>query len=138
MEWNKPQLFDIVKIADPRGNLSVLQMPGAMPFEMARSYWITDVPGGDMRTGHAYRQSQEVIIALSGSFEICTKGIHGELVYKLSRADRGLYVPAMTWREIYNFATNSAALIVSSSLYDESDYIRDLEYFNEIIKQSAQ
>lgn len=134
MESNKPQLIDIVKISDPRGNLSVLQYPTSLPFEPARTYWIHDVPGGMMRYGHAFYSAQEVIVALSGSFDVTCEDSSGKTYrFTLSRANQGLLVPAMTWRELHNFATNSVALVVSSTLFDEVDYIRDKTYFDTLI-----
>ncbi len=133
MELNHPRILNIVKFADLRGNLSVLENPSTLPFEIARAYWIHGVPAGGTRHGHAYYSSQELIIALSGSFDVITDSAAGTKQFTLSRADCGLYLPPLTWREIYNTSTNSVALIVSSTLYDELDYIRDLSEFKQII-----
>ena len=137
MESNNPHLIDIVKIADPRGNLSVLQYPSSLPFDIARTYWIHDVPGGMTRYGHAYYSSQEFIVAISGSFDVITENADGIKKFTLSKADTGLYIPQMTWRELDNFATNSVALIVTSTLYDEVDYIRDKTYFDQLLTDNA-
>lgn len=136
MELNDPTLIDIIKIADRRGNLSVLQYPTNMPFDPVRTYWISNVPAGMMRYGHAYYSAQELVIALSGSFDVVTENVDGIKHFTLSRADRGLYIPAMTWREFTNFSTNGIALVLSSSLYDEVDYIRDKEYFTKLISEA--
>lgn len=134
MDSNNPHLIDIVKISDPRGNLSVLQHPSSLPFEPVRAYWIHDVPGGMIRDGHAFYSAQEVIVALSGSFDVTTEDSTGKTCrFTLSRANQGLLIPAMTWRELHNFATNSVALIVSSTLFDEVDYIRDKSHFDSLI-----
>lgn len=133
MDWNEPQIIDITKITDPRGNLAVLQPPATVPFEMARAYWIHDIPAGGSRPGHAYYSSKEVIIALSGSFSVITESASGVQRFTLSRADCGLFLPPMTWREIYNTSTNSVALVISSTLYNEFDYIRDINKFKQII-----
>lgn len=133
MEWSKPALFDIVKIADPRGNLSVLQHPSTLPFDPVRAYWIHDVPSGMMRLGHAYYASKEVIIALAGCFDVVTQSLDGHTSrFSLSRPNQGLYLPAMTWRELTNFTTNSVALIITDTLYNEADYIRDKSTYDQL------
>lgn len=133
MAWNKPTLFDIVKIADPRGNLSVLQHSSTLPFEPSRVYWINDIPAGEMREGHAYYASQEVIIPLAGSFEVVAQTPDGHIErFALSRPNQALYLPVMTWRELTNFTTNSIALIVTNTLYDEVDYIRDKDSYERL------
>lgn len=129
MALSKAKIIDLPKIEDPRGNLSFLQHPQQLPFEMQRAYWIYDVPGGRVRDGHAFRTQHEVIIALSGSFDIVLNDGRHEQRHHMSRSYYGLYVPAMTWRELDNFSTNSVALVISSTLYDENDYIRDFEQF---------
>ena len=130
MALNNPSIIDIVKIADYRGNLSVLQHPSTLPFLPARVYWIHDVPSGMMREGHAYHTSQELIVALSGRIEVSTQSPDGNVKhFTLSKPNEALYVPPMTWRELHDFATNSAVLIVTDTLYDESDYIRDKEQY---------
>ncbi len=139
MESSKPQLIDIVKISDPRGNLSVLQYPSTLPFEPVRAYWIHDVPSGMMRHGHALYSAQELIVALSGRIEVATESPDGSVKrFTLSRPDQALYVPPMTWRELDNFATNSAVLIVSDCLYDEMDYIRDKNVYNNLVNEETE
>lgn len=133
MVSDKALLIDIVRFSDPRGNLSVLEHPGALPFAPRRAYWIYDVPAGNYRDGHAYRRSTEVIVALSGSFDITVENEDGIRRFTLSRPDTGLLVPPLTWRCIDNFATNSVALVVTDTLYDESDYIRDKGLFDSLI-----
>lgn len=117
---------DIPRVCDPRGNLSFIENGAScLPFVMERAYWIYDVPSGRTRTGHAFQTAQELIVALSGSFDIeVTDGTETRR-YHMSRPCTGLYIPAMTWREIDNFSTNAVALVLSSTLYDERDYIRD-------------
>ena len=128
----KPQLIDLPKICDPRGNLSFIESNGHVPFEVKRCYWIYDVPGGMFRNGHAFRTQDELIVALSGSFDVVLNDGAGEQRYHLARSYYGLYIPHMNWRSIDNFSTNSVALVLSSTLYDENDYIED---FNEFIRQ---
>lgn len=122
-------LINFPKILDERGNLSFLQGNKEIPFDIKRVYWIYDVPGGEMRGGHAYRNLDEVIIALSGSYEVVLHDGNQEHRFHLNRSYYGLYVPKMIWRHIENFSTNSLALIVASENYDEKEYIRDFAEF---------
>lgn len=127
----EPQIIDFPKICDPRGNLSFIESEGHVPFEVKRCYWIYDVPGGMFRNGHAFREQDELIVALSGSFDVVLNDGTGEKRYHMSRSYYGLYMPHMTWRAIDNFSTNSVALVLSSTCYEPSDYIED---FNEFLK----
>ena len=125
-----PRIVELPKFIDPRGSLTYIQHPQHIPFEIQRAFWTYDVPGGEVRGGHAYKTQVEFIIALSGSFDIvvldevgvCTK-------YSLNRSYYGLLIPSMTWRRMENFSTNSLALHLSSSLFDVDDYLRDYELF---------
>ena len=126
---NEVTLIDFPKILDPRGNLSFLQNNAQIPFEIQRVYWIYDVPGGEQRGGHAYRTLQEIIIALSGSFDVVIYDGIKERRISLNRSYYGLYVPKMLWRHLENFSTNSSAFIVADKPYDENDYIRDIKEF---------
>ncbi len=125
----KPQIIQLPKISDPRGNLSVIEEFRQIPFKIERTYWIYDVPGGESRGGHAYRENQEFIVALSGSFDVVLDDGVEKTTYSLNRSYNGLYVPKGLWREMNNFSTNSLALVLSSTKYDEDDYIRDYEEF---------
>lgn len=126
----KPIIIDFPKIHDPRGNLTFLQGLQQIPFEIKRTFWIYDVPGGEVRGGHAYNSQKEVIIALSGSFDVIITNKEGVTEkFSLNRSYYGLYVPAKTWRHIENFSTNSLALHISSESFSEEDYIRDFEEF---------
>jgi hypothetical protein len=127
----KVKIIDLPKILDPRGNLSFLESNNHVPFEIKRTYWIYDVPGGEIRGSHAFKKSHEFIIALSGSFDVVLNDGKKEVKYSLNRSYYGLYVPNMLWRRVENFSTNSLALIVSSITYDQNDYIRN---FNEYKK----
>jgi len=123
------QIIQLPKIEDPRGNLSFFETDNHVPFSIARTYWIYDVPGGEIRGGHAFKQQQEFIIALSGSFEVVLQDGKNEKRFLLNRSYYGLYIPQMIWRSLENFSTNSLALIVSDSVYAEFDYIRDFEIY---------
>lgn len=128
----EPRIIELPKFADPRGNLTFLQHPNQIPFTIQRVFWLYDVPGGDSRGGHAYHAQQEIIIAMSGSFDVViTRADHSTQTFHLNRSYYGLYVPSLCWRHIENFSTNSLGLHISSSLYQETDYIRD---FNEYLK----
>ena len=119
------QILSLPKYGDPRGNLSFAENFKQVPFEIKRAYWIYDVPGGEARGGHAYKENEEFIIALSGSFYVILDDGVEKKRFSLSRSYYGLYVPKGVWREMDNFSTNSVALILSSTSYDEEDYIRD-------------
>ncbi|MDB9791496.1 FdtA/QdtA family cupin domain-containing protein [Bacteroidia bacterium] len=126
------KIIQLPKILDPRGNLSFFENSNQIPFDIKRTYWIYDVPGGEMRGSHAFKESHEFIIALSGSFDVVLNDGKNEMKYSLNRSYYGLYVPNLLWRSIGNFSTNSLALIVSSIPYDAIDYIRDFDEFKMI------
>lgn len=129
---NQPSIINLPKIVDPRGNLSFFESPRQLPFEIARTYWIYDVPGGEIRGSHAFKEQQEFIIALSGSFDVILHDGNNEHKFSLNRSYYGLFVPKMFWRRLENFSTNSLALIVSDKLFDSEDYIRDFEEFKKL------
>lgn len=124
-----PRIIPLPQILDDRGNLSFMQEESQVPFEVKRVYWIYDVPGGQIRGSHAFRETEEIIVALSGSFEVVLHDGTAESVFPLNRSYNGLYVPRMLWRTLRNFSTNSVALILASTEYDENDYVRDFEEF---------
>jgi glyoxylate utilization-related uncharacterized protein len=118
------------KITDPRGNLSFIQFPDQIPFEIKRVFWTYNVPGGGIRGGHAYKVQEEVIIAISGSFDVIIKDVKGKSQrIHLNRGYEGVHLPPNTWRHLENFSTNSVSLHLSSSVYDENDYILDYDEF---------
>lgn len=125
--------FPIIK--DPRGNLTFVQHDDQIPFEIKRVFWTYDVPGGFNRGGHAYRSQDEIIVALSGAFDVVVNFGDRNEVFSLRRSYYGLYVPARTWRHMENFSTNSLALHLSSSEFDESDYVRHFEDYLGLIRQ---
>lgn len=125
---DSPYLINLPKIFDPRGNLTFIEHPKIIPFMIKRVFWTYDVPGGEMRGGHAYYQQEELIVALSGSFDIVIterKNREGKR-FHMNRSYYGLYLPPMTWRHMENFSTNSLSLHLSSHSFDPSDYIRDI------------
>lgn len=129
---NTPKIINLPKILDKRGNLSFFEHPNQLPFEIARTYWIYDVPGGEVRGSHAFKEQQEFIIALSGSFDVVLHDGEKEEKFSLNRSYYGLYIPKMYWRSLENFSTNSLALIVSDSLYNEEDYVRNFDEFKSL------
>ena len=127
-------IIQLPKIFDRRGNLSFVEGNKHVPFEIKRTFWIYDVPGGEIRGGHAYKQNKEFIIALSGSFDIILNDGKNEQRYHMNRSYYGLYVPNMIWRHMDNFSTNSVALFLSSTRYNAEDYIRDFDEFEKMKK----
>jgi len=124
-----PCIIDLSKIFDPRGNLTFIESEVQVPFKIERIYWIYDVPGGEARGGHAFRKTEELVIALSGSFDVVLNNGDNELRFHLNRSYYGIYVPNMIWRRLENFSTNSLALLLASTDFDPDDYIRDFELF---------
>lgn len=122
-------LISLPKIEDFRGNLTFVEENADIPFVIERTYWIYDVPGGQIRGGHAFKEQQELIIALSGSFDVLVDDGYSKKTITLNRSYHGLYIPATLWREMENFSTNSLALVISSTQYSDSDYIRDYNDF---------
>jgi len=131
----EPVIIQLPKIFDRRGNLSFLESNNHVPFDIKRVFWIYDVPGGAVRGGHAYRESQEFIIALSGSFDVVLNNGFEAMRFSLNRSYYGLYIPSMIWRSIENFSTNSLALALSSTLFQEDDYIRNIADFQRLKNQ---
>lgn len=127
-------IIRLPKILDQRGNLTFIEEQNHIPFKIERTFWIYDVPGGENRGGHAFRETEEFIVALSGSFTVLLDDGHEKQEFHLSRSYYGLYVPKMVWREMTDFSTNSLALVLSSTSYSAGDYIRDYNVFLNSIK----
>ena len=125
----KTKIINLPKIIDNRGNLSFAEELNHIPFKIERTYWIYDVPGGETRGGHAYRENEEFIIALSGSFDVVLDNGKEKQTFSLNRSYYGLYVPKGMWRQMLNFSTNSLALVLASTKFDEKDYIRNYDEF---------
>ena len=123
------KIIELPKFADPRGNLSFVEQLNHIPFEIMRTYWIYDVPGGENRGGHAFRRNEEFIIALSGAFDVTVDDGVSRKTFLLNRSYYGLYVPGGLWREMENFSTNSLALDFGSIHYSEADYVRDYQEY---------
>lgn len=130
---NNIKIIQLPKFLDARGNLSFVEEFKHIPFKIERTYWIYDVPGGESRGGHAYKENQEFIVALSGSFDVILDDGYKRRTYSLNRSYYGLYVPKGIWREMDNFSTNSLALVLSSTLYNPEDYIYDYQQFKSLL-----
>ena len=128
-QWGA-RLIDLPKIPDARGNLTFVESARHVPFAIRRAYWIYDVPGGERRGGHAHWTLEELVVALSGSFDVVLDdGASDERRFSLNRSYRGLYIPPLTWRRLDNFSTNAVCLVIASEHYDEADYLRDRDEF---------
>jgi len=123
------KIIELPKFLDARGNLSFIEENKHIPFKIERTYWIYDVPGGVARGGHAYKENQEFIVALSGSFDVILDDGETRKVFTLNRSHYGLYIPKGMWRQMENFSTNSLALVLASTKFDKNDYIYDYEVF---------
>lgn len=128
------RIIELPKFLDGRGNLSFAEQNNHIPFEIKRTYWIYDVPGGEDRGGHAFRENQEVIIALSGAFDVVVEDGQNKKTFTLNRSYYGLYIPKGLWRTMENFSTNSFALEFGSVAYSADDYIRDYDVFLKLKK----
>ena len=124
-----PHIINLPKIEDERGNLTFIEEENHIPFKIKRVYWIYDVPGGQKRGGHAFKEQQEFIVALSGSFDVVIDDGEQKQTFPLNRSYYGLYIPNGLWREMNNFSTNSLALVLSSTEFTEDDYIRDYQTY---------
>ena len=131
-----PQIINLPKFEDPRGNLSFIEEFKHIPFKIERTYWIYDVPGGQVRGGHAFKQQQELIVALSGSFDVVVDDGNVKQTFSLNRSYYGLYLPTGLWRQMQNFSTNSLALVLASIRFDPADYIYDYSLFKELVDQA--
>ena len=133
MTNEKCRIIELPKFVDGRGNLSIIEEYKQIPFKIMRTHWVYDVPGGVERGGHAFKQNVEFIVALSGSFDVVVDDGNNKSVYSLNRSYYGLLIPSGLWRIMNNFSTNSLALILSSTEYDENDYILDYEEYRKWI-----
>lgn len=135
MTLDEVKILNLPKFEDARGNLSFIEEDAHIPFQIKRTYWIYDVPGGQARGGHAFREQKELIVALSGSFDVVVDDGFSTRTFSLNRSYYGLFIPAGLWRTMENFSTNALAMVVSSTSYSENDYIRDYNDFLEFKKR---
>jgi dTDP-4-dehydrorhamnose 3,5-epimerase-like enzyme len=129
MSFKNCKIIDLPKITDPRGNLTFIEADRNVPFAIKRVYYLYDVPGGATRAGHGHKTLQQLIIAMSGSFDVVLDDGFARERYHLNRSYSGLYVCPMMWREIDNFSSGSVCMVLASDYYDEDDYFRDYEDF---------
>lgn len=129
-----PKLIDLPKFADKRGSLSIIQENIHIPFSIERVYWVYDVPGGETRGSHAFKEQEELIVALSGSLDVVLHNGKEEQVFTLNRSNKGVLVPKMYWRTLRNFSSNALAFVLASTTYNEEDYIRDFDEFVKLSK----
>lgn len=131
---DKVQIYEFSKISDPRGNLSFIEEGCHVPFVIKRVFYIYDVPGGQTRGGHAHRENQTVLIAVSGSFDLHLTDGTDELIIPMNRSNKGVLIPPGVWDSMHNFTTGSICLALCSHHYEESDYIRDLDEYQRYVK----
>jgi hypothetical protein len=136
MNLENCKLIELPKISDPRGNLSVVEGGAHIPFDIKRVYYLYDVPGGSSRAGHGHKELQQLIIAMSGSFDVTIDDGNQRLKFHLNRSYYGLYIPKGMWREVDNFSSGGVCLVLASTIYDASDYFHDYDAFKEFVKQS--
>nr|NQU89774.1 WxcM-like domain-containing protein [Bacteroidota bacterium] len=129
MSLQNCKIINLPKIEDPQGNLTFIEGENHIPFIIKRVYWIYDVPGGQVRGGHAFKEQQEFIVALSGSLDVVVDNGKVKKSFSLNRSYYGLYIPHGLWRHMQNFSTNSVAMVLSSTFFTETDYIRDYEKY---------
>jgi len=127
------RLLDLPKVEDPRGNLTFVEGSRHVPFDIRRVYYLYDVPGGAERGGHAHRDLEQLIIAMSGSFDVVLDDGKGKHRFHLNRSYYGLYVPKLIWRELDNFSSGSVCLVLASNLFDEGDYYREYDDYLEAL-----
>jgi hypothetical protein len=130
------KLIELPKISDPRGNLTFIEGAKHVPFEIKRIYYLYDVPGGAHRAGHAHKKLHQVLVALSGSFDITLNDGFSQMKFHLNRSYQGLYIPAMVWRDIDNFSSGAVCLALASTFYDESEYYREYDTFRRAAQDS--
>ncbi|HVC89755.1 MAG TPA: FdtA/QdtA family cupin domain-containing protein [Acidobacteriaceae bacterium] len=123
------KIIDLPKISDPRGNLTFIEGGRHIPFDIQRVYYLYDVPGGAERGGHAHKELHQLIIAMSGSFDVVLDDGNEKRRVHLNRSYNGLYVCPMIWRELDNFSSGSVCMVLASNKYDEADYYRDYAEF---------
>lgn len=123
------RIIDLPKIQDHRGNLTFIESGRHIPFDIKRTYYLYDVPGGASRAAHGHRKLQQLMIAMSGSFDVTLDDGREKRRFHLNRSYNGLYIPPMMWRDLDNFSSNSVCMVLASDFYDEADYFRDYEDF---------
>lgn len=135
MSIEECRIIHLPKVQDPRGNLTFIEGNKQVPFDIKRVYYLYDVPGGAERGGHAHKELQQLIIAMSGSFDVVLDDGFGKWRFHLNRSYYGLYIGNMVWRELDNFSSGSVCIVLASTYYEESDYYRHYNEFIEAAKK---
>ena len=136
MSIDQCRIFDLPKVTDPRGNLSVVEGGIHIPFDIKRVYYLYDVPGGSSRAGHGHKELQQLIIAISGSFDVIVDDGYLRKKFHLNRSYYGLYIPKGMWREVENFSSGGVCLVLASTLYDSADYYHNYDDFLKFVNQT--
>jgi dTDP-4-dehydrorhamnose 3,5-epimerase-like enzyme len=136
MSIDNCRIIDLPKITDQRGNLSVIEGENQIPFDIKRVYYLYDVPGGSSRAGHGHKELQQLIVAMSGSFDVIVDDGNSRKKFQLNRSYFGLYIPKGMWREVENFSSGGVCLVLASTKYDPSDYFHDYDEFKEFVNIS--
>lgn len=134
MSLSKCRIIDLPKTTDVRGNLTFIEGGRHIPFDIQRVYYLYDVPGGAERGGHAHKELHQLIVAMSGSFDVVLDDGHNKKRIHLNRSYQGIYICPMMWRELDNFSSGSVCMVLASNYYDESDYYRDYDEFISVVK----
>ena len=136
MSINECRIIELPKISDPRGNLTFVEGGNHIPFDIKRVYYLYDVPGGASRAAHGHKALHQLIIAMSGSFDIKLDDGLETKMFHLNRSYYGLYIPPMMWRDLDNFSSGSVCMVLASELNDEKDYFRDYSEFIQSTKDN--
>jgi hypothetical protein len=131
------RMIDLPKISDTRGNLTFIESNRHIPFDIERVYYLYDVPGGAERGGHAHKELEEFIIAMSGSFDVVLDDGFEKKNFHLNRSYFGIYIPRLVWRELNNFSSGSVCMVLASECFDEADYFREYDEYLRVIKQKS-
>jgi len=137
MNLDNCQIFDLPRINDPRGNLTFVEAGRHIPFDIRRVYYLYDVPGGAERGGHAHKELHQLVIAMSGSFDIHLDDGYAKKTVHMNRSYYGLYICPMIWREIDNFSSGAVCMVLASNYYDELDYYRQYNEFIDDIRKGS-
>lgn len=135
MPLRDSRIIELPRINDHRGNLTFIESERHIPFEIKRTYYLYDVPGGASRAAHGHKALHQLMIAMSGSFDVTLDDGYEKRLFHLNRSYYGLYIPPMTWRDLDNFSSGAVCMVLASDFYDENDYFRDYHHFLEAARE---